>query len=198
MMNSTYHVLPVVPLQRGATFVMPKQLVAAEVGMDHPALSVMTDFATVSALTILPLESIEVARTRMIHHGVRSLLVSDDQHHILGVITANDLSGERPMHVIRTQGIRHAEVLVKDIMTPRENLEVLCMADLQVAKVGDIVSTLQAQGRQHALVVERGADQSQKLRGLFSASQIGRQLGKAIHTVPIARTFAELGEHLND
>ncbi len=197
-MTSTYHVLPVVPLQRGATFVTPKQLIAQEVGMDHPALSVMTDFSTVTAHTILPLESIEVARTRMIHHGVRSLLVSDDQHHILGVITANDLSSERPMHVIRTQGIRHADVLVKDIMTPRENLEVICMSDLQKAKVGDIVTTLQTQGRQHALVVERGPDQSQKLRGLFSASQIGRQLGTSIQTVPVARTFAELGEHLND
>ncbi|MDR3394332.1 MAG: CBS domain-containing protein [Parasulfuritortus sp.] len=197
-MTSTYHVLPVVPMQKGATFVTPKQLVAETVGMDQPALLVMTDFATVTALTILPLESIEVARTRMIHHGVRSLLVSDDQHHILGVITANDLSGERPMHIIRTQGIRHADVLVKDIMTPREHLEVICMADLQKAKVGDIVTTLQAQGRQHALVVERGADQSQVLRGLFSASQIGRQLGTSIQTVPVARTFAELGEHLND
>jgi CBS domain-containing protein len=197
-MTSTYHVLPVVPMQKGATFVTPKQLVAETVGMDQPALLVMTDFATVTALTILPLESIEVARARMIHHGVRSLLVSDDQHHILGVITANDLSGERPMHIIRTQGIRHADVLVKDIMTPREHLEVICMADLQKAKVGDIVTTLQTQGRQHALVVERGADQSQVLRGLFSASQIGRQLGTSIQTVPVARTFAELGEHLND
>jgi CBS-domain-containing membrane protein len=197
-MTAPYHVLPVVPLQKGATFVTPKQLVANEVAMDHPALSVMTDFATVTALTIQPLDSIEVARTRMIHHGVRFLLVSDDQHHILGVITANDLSSERPMHVIRTQGIRHADVLVKDIMTPRESLEVICMADLQVAKVGDIVTTLQTQGRQHALVVERGGDQSQSLRGLFSISQIGRQLGTSIQTVPVARTFAELGEHLND
>lgn len=102
------------------------------------------------------------------------------------------------MHVIRTQGIRHADVLVKDIMTPRERLDVICMADLQKARVGDVVATLQAQGRQHALVVERRGDQSQVLRGLISTSQIGRQLGTPIQTVLVARTFAELGEHLND
>lgn len=197
-MTSNYHVLPVVPLQKGATFVAPRQQVLDEVTMDHPAVSVMTDFAAVTAYTILPLESIEMARTRMIHHGVRSLLVSDDQNHILGIITASDLSSERPMHVIRTQGIRHADVLVKDIMTPRERLDVICMADLQKARVGDVVATLQAQGRQHALVVERRGDQSQVLRGLISTSQIGRQLGTPIQTVPVARTFAELGEHLND
>ena len=134
----------------------------------------------------------------MIHHGVRSLLVSDDQNHILGIITATDLSSERPMHVIRTQGIRHADVLVKDIMTPRERLEVICMADLTKARVGDVVATLQAQGRQHALVVERREDQSQVMRGLISTSQIGRQLGTTIQTVPVARSFAELGEHLTD
>lgn len=79
-MTSNYHVLPVVPLQKGATFVAPRQQVLDEVTMDHPAVSVMTDFAAVTAYTILPLESIEMARTRMIHHGVRSLLVSDDQN----------------------------------------------------------------------------------------------------------------------
>lgn len=195
-MSTNYHVLPVVPLQKGATFVAPKQEVSEAVSMESPALSVMTDFSKVTAYTILPLESIEMARTRMIHHGVRSLLVSDDQNHILGIITASDLSSERPMRVIQTQGIRHADVLVKDIMTPRERLDVICIADLQKAKVGDVVTTLQSQGRQHALVVERRGDHSQVLRGLISASQIGRQLGTAIQTVPVAQSFAELGEHL--
>jgi CBS-domain-containing membrane protein len=191
-MGSKYQVLNVSPLQRGATFVTPRQEVAMQVTLDHPALSVMTDFKTVTAYTIPPLESIEMARSRMIHHGVRSLLVADDQNHILGVITANDLSGERPMRVIQIQGIRHADVLVKDIMTPRERLEVICIEDLGEAKVGDIVATLHSQGRQHALVAERQSDQGQVLRGLFSTSQIGRQLGTPIHTV--VRGFDELGE----
>lgn len=197
-MSGNYNVLKVAPLQKGATFLTPSQDAAGEVTLDHPALTVMTDFTAVTAHTIQPLDSIEVVRSRMIHHGVRSLLVVDDQHHILGIITANDLSGERPMMVIRTQGIRHSDVLVKDIMTPRERLEVLSIEDVANARVGDIVATLQAQGRQHALVVERRPDHGQALRGLFSTSQIGRQLGTPIHTVPVARSFAELGEHLND
>jgi len=197
-MTATYRVLPVAPLQQGATFVTPRQQVAETVTMDQPALSVMTDFAQVTAHTILPLESIEAARTRMIHVGVRSLLVADDQNRILGIITAFDLSSERPMRIIQNQGIRHADVLVKDIMTPCEQLEVIAMDDLRPAKVGDIVATLQTQGRQHALAVERRAGQSPELRGLFSASQIGRQLGTTIQTVPVAHNFAEIGEHLNN
>lgn len=193
-MTNTYRVLPVAPLQRGATYMNPRQRVTESVSMDQPALSVMTDFAVVTAQTILPLESIEVARTKMIHHGVRLLLVADDQNQVLGLITATDLTSERPMRVIQAQGIRHADVLVKDIMTPREKLQVICIDDLQVAKVGDVVATLQGQGRQHALVVERQADRSQILRGMFSASQIGRQLDMPIHTVPVASTFAEIAQ----
>lgn len=193
-MSPTYRTLPVTPLQKGATYMNPKQHVTESVTMDQPALAVMTDFALVTAQTILPLESIEAARTKMIHHGVRMLLVADDQNHILGLVTANDLTSERPIRVIQAQGIRHADVLVKDIMTPREKLEVICIDDLQVAKVGDVVATLQAQGRQHALVVERQSDRSQILRGMFSTSQIGRQLDMTIHTLPVARTFADIAQ----
>jgi CBS domain containing-hemolysin-like protein len=86
--------------------------------------------------------------------------------------------------------------MVKDIMTPREKLEVLCMDDLQKARVGDIVATLKTHGRQHALVVERTPDRSQILRGMFSVSQISRQLGAQVETVGVASTFAELGAEL--
>jgi CBS domain-containing protein len=193
-MNAPFRVLPAAPLQKGATYMRPHQQVADSVTLDQSALSVMTDFALVTAQTVLPLESIEAARSKMIHHGVRLLLVADDQNQILGLVTANDLTSERPMRVIQAQGIRHADVLVKDIMTPREKLEVICIDDLQTAKVGDVVATLQGQGRQHALVVERQADRSQVLRGMFSTSQIGRQLDMPIHTIPVARTFAEIAQ----
>lgn len=193
-MSQEYRVLPMAPLQKGASYTEPRQHVVETVTMDQVALAVMTDFAMVTAHTVRPMASIEQARADMIHHGVRLLLVTDDQDQILGLITATDLTSERPMRVIQTQGIRHADVLVKDIMTPRERLEVLCIDDLQTAKVGDVVATLQARGRQHALVVERQADRSQILRGMFSASQIGRQLGTPIHTVPVAGTFAEIAQ----
>jgi hypothetical protein len=81
-------------------------------------------------------------------------------------------------------------------MTPRERLEVLCMDDMQTARVGDVVATLKAHGRQHALVVERTPDRSQVLRGMFSISQINRQLGTQVDTLGVAGTFAELGMEL--
>lgn len=195
-MSGKYNVLPTAPLQKGATFNRPKQNLPDLVTMDDPATSVMTDFRAVTAHTILPLENIETARTTMINRGVRMLLVVDEQNHILGLITSSDLTSEKPMRIIQTQGIRHNDVLVKDVMTPREKLEILCMDDVEKARVGDVVATLQACGRQHALVGERQTDRSQILRGMFSVSQIGRQLGMPIETSSVARTFAEIGAEL--
>ena len=49
------------------------------------------------------------------------------------------------------------------------------------AEVGHIVATLKAAGRQHALVAESGPDgTAQTVRGIFSLSQIARQLGVTI------------------
>ncbi len=195
-MSTNFTVIPTSPLQKGATFHKPRQALPEQVMLEQPAADVMTDFRIVTAYTIFPLETIEAARAKMIHRGVRMLLVVDDQNHILGLITSTDLTGEKPMQVVQTQGIRHSDVMVKDIMTPREKLEVLCMDDLQNAKVGNIVATLKAQGRQHALAVERTPDRSQILRGMFSVSQISRQLGAHVETAGVAGTFAELGVEL--
>jgi len=176
----------------------PRQMVNEKVTLEDPALSVMTDFTQVSAHNISPLETIEAARVKMIHYGVRMLFVVDSRNQILGLITSTDLTGEKPMLIIQTQGVQHTDVLVKDIMTPRDRLEVLCMDDVGKAKVGQVVSTLQKHGRQHALVAERRNDHSQGLRGMFSATQISRQLGTPLHPSLVAQTFAELGAHLSD
>lgn len=194
--NRTFQTIPTAPLQKGATFHKPVQSLPAKVGLEDSAMQVMTDFTIVTAYTIFPLETIEAARAKMIHRGVRMLLVVDDQNRIFGLITATDLTGEKPMQIVQTQGIRHSDVLVKDIMTTRERLEVLCMEDMQTACVGDIVQTLKSHGRQHAVVVERSADHTQILRGMFSVSQIARQLGAPLETAGVAHTFAELGVEL--
>lgn len=197
-MSRTFNVIPNSPLQKGATFHKPKQNLPESVSLEDKASKLMTDFTIVTAYTIFPLETIEAARAKMIHRGVRMLLVVDDMNHILGLITSTDLSSEKPMQIVQAQGIRHSDVMVKDVMTTREKLQVLCMHELEKACVGDIVATLNAHGRQHALVVERSQDNSQIIRGMFSITQISRLLGAHMETagVGVAGTFAELGAEL--
>ncbi|MDP1682130.1 MAG: CBS domain-containing protein [Burkholderiales bacterium] len=151
----------------------------------------MTDLRTTTAVTITPDTRIEVAEERMRRRGVRMLFVLDSEGALVGLVTASDLLGEKPLQFIERQGGVHREILVADIMTPRERLEVLKLSDVLAARIGHIVSTLQRCGRQHALVVDT-VDGREMVRGLFSASRIARQLGMEIITTPIAQSFAEI------
>ncbi|MFN7085898.1 MAG: CBS domain-containing protein [Burkholderiales bacterium] len=179
-------------LQAGVGYAQPTQAVPEKVTPDDPALQVMTDFKRVTAVIILAGETLDEAHSRMIRRGVRLLLVVDQDRKVVGLITANDILGERPVQVITQCGIRREELLVRDVMTPQERLQVLDLEDVRVAKVGHIVATLKAAGRQHALVAETDARGRQTVCGMFSATQIARQLGATIHTSEVARTFSEI------
>lgn len=66
------------------------------------------------------------------------------------------------------------------------------MKDVEDAKIGDIVATLRGAGRQHAIVLDEDDRGRAILRGIFSTTQIARQLGVAIEPDGKAQTFAEL------
>jgi CBS domain-containing protein len=195
-MTRKYHPVPAHKLQTGARFHLPGQD-PERVRIDSPALLVMTDLRRIPAATIDRDAPLDAANRFMIRRGVRLLLVSDDDRRVLGLITASDVLGEKPVQFALERGIQRQEIRVRDIMTPGERLEVLQFADLVQAEVGHVVATLKRAGRQHALVVDLSGDgENQTVRGIFSASQIARQLGVAIQTTEVAQTFAEIGAAL--
>ena len=69
--SQTYQILNSAPLQKGASFMTPRQRMADVVVLSDRAELVMTDFSIVAVYTISALETIETARARMIHHAVR-------------------------------------------------------------------------------------------------------------------------------
>ena len=192
MVRGMYPPLPAKLLRPGTSFFSPAQALPERVGLEHPASAVMTDLKQVSAVVIRPDDTVDEAHRRMIQRGVRLLLVLDPERRVVGLLTATDILGEKPMKVVAERGCRHGDILVSDIMTPQERLEVLDMADVATARVGHIVATLTASGRQHAMAVDRDARGMETVRGLFSATQIARQLGAAVPTMERARTFAEI------
>ena len=179
-------------LQAGVGYAQPTQAVPERATLDDAATAVMTDLTRVTAVICLPGDTVDEAQRRMIQRGVRLLLVVDQDRKVLGLITATDILGEKPVLAASQRSVRRTEVLVRDVMTPQERLEVLGMAEVRAAKVGHIVSTLHKAGRQHAVVVDYDARGRQTVRGLFSATQIARQLGVTIQTSEIARTFSEI------
>ena len=183
-------------LRPGTGFAQPTQVLAERVGLEDAALGVMTDFERISAVLIRPDDTIDEANQRMIQRGVRLLLVVDAQRGVAGLVTANDILGEKPMQIITERGGRRHDIVVRDIMTTQDRLEVLDIRDVQRVRVGHIVATLKESARQHALVVDHDGNGRQRVRGMFSVTQIARQLGVSIRAHEIARTFSEIEAQL--
>jgi len=191
-MTREYAPLDIHSLKIGATFLRPSQELAERVSLEDPAHYVMTDLRKVSVVTVRAKTPMEKAHAKMQRYGVRTLLVLDETDKVLGFLTTTDILGEKPMRFLQHHGGTHADILVRDIMTPHRELEVLSCDDVAVAKVGHILATLKASGRQHAMVVSDNTNAPQAVCGIFSLTQVARQLGVQIHVTAVARTFAEV------
>jgi CBS domain-containing protein len=185
-----YHVLPVQRLT-GAVRIFQKDP-PKSVTFDSPALDIMTDLRLIHVAAIEPQATIESANLYMKQRGVRSLFVLNEDHVLQGVITATDILGEKPLRFNQERNVKHHEILVSDIMTPLSGLEAISIDEVRRAKVGHIVASLRDAGRQHTLVIERNDHDNPLICGIFSLTQIEKQLGKTIPITEIAKTFAEI------
>lgn len=190
-MATAFQTLPVTLAPANTGLIHPSQTLPESVSMQGPAIDAMTDLSRMAAVVVESNLPFEKAEERMRNARVRLLFVLNENGEVLGLITLNDLKGMRPMRFQQQMGVSRSEVLVRDVMTPREKLETLTMTEVAEARVGDIIETLKRTGRQHALVIER-TPKGPAIRGIFSARQIGRQLGVQIDTSGIAWTFSEL------
>lgn len=220
-MPNKFHRLPVRSLAVDTVVLRSRQGLPESVTMEDPATNVMTDLTRVKVFTISPDTTIDDALQKMIHAEVRLLIVTGAGDNVLGVISAYDIMGERPIGIGTALGIPRSTIQVKQLMTPRDEIEALRMIDVEDARVGDIVATLRGAGRQHAIVVDRDRPGNEILRpprmswnsrdiwhehavvlrrrpgqeilrGIFSLTQIARQLGMAIEPDGKAQSFAEL------
>lgn len=180
------------PLAAGTDFLRPAQTFRETVRLDDPALEVMTDLRRISLVGVRAHATLEKANARMIRYGVRLLLVLDDDDHVAGILTASDVLGEKPVVMLGTLGGTWAALTVRDIMTPAHAMDVLDLEDVGDATVGRIVATLKAKCRHHALVALSGADGPSAVCGIFSITQIARQLGVDARGFDLRKTLAEI------
>lgn len=182
-----------IPLEPGTTYRSPPAP-ADWVRLNDPALSVFTDFEKVLPRTVRPDTAIDDALEQMKEQGVRLLLVTDEDEVIIGIITARDIQGEKPIRMTGETRVPRAEIRVRDIMTPQPEIPVLNMISVEPATVGHILATLQALERQHVLVVEVDDETGgQHVRGLFSSSQVRKQMHSVEgENIPPAHSLADI------
>ena len=186
-----------IPLQSTSGVTVAPVTRPPRVTLDSPATLVMTDFRLVPAATVEPEAAVDFANDYMRRRKVRSLLVTDAGGGVVGILTATDVLGEKPVKFALQNGVKHDEIRVADLMTERERLEFLVYKEVANARVGHIVATLRQAGRQHFLVGEH-SDEGEQVRGIFSLSQIARQLGVDLQPNTFAHTFAEIESALRD
>ncbi len=197
-MDKQYHALTFHAMDYGASYFRPRQHLPDRVTQDGPAVDVMTDLRQVSAVMVSLSTPLTMALERMVKGGVRMLLVVDPDGTVRGVVTSRDIQGEKPMKILEKTGDKFEDLVVRDIMTIQPKLEVLRIEDVLRASVGDIIATLRDAGRQHALVIDRDEDSGKDaIRGIFSLSQIGTQLGLNISPSERPTTFAEIEQALH-
>jgi hypothetical protein len=179
---------------RGGKCFLPHHGALTRVTPESAAIDVMTDLRRTEAVSTTRFMSIDAANQIMILHRVRALFVIDEDRQVSGMITSTDLMGEKPIRIAHERGIHHDEITVADVMTRANEIETIDLDEVLTARVGDVLATLKFSGRQHAIVTTRPATNHSRAQvcGIFSLSQIARQLGIAQPTHDIGRTFAEI------
>ncbi len=163
------------------------------VNLDDPAQAVMTDLLLRPAITIKGDDSLPFAEKLMFSAGVRLLLVVNGQQKLEGLLTYRDLHGERAMTAAAQEKISHDKLSVAQVMTMASHIETVSLNAVEHALVRDIVELLREHGRQHMLVTETGSPNGTvTVRGIFSITQIGRQLGLRISASERVQSFAEI------
>lgn len=165
--------------------------------LDSPATTVMTDFKFVHPVTIGADVPVDAALQSMKTAGVRLLLVTNEANEIIGLITAHDIMGEKPIKIVEEMRVQRSQIKVSTIMTPQQRIDVLNMISVRNAEVGHIIETLRHLERQHILVVEVDNDGAQRVVGMFSTSRISKLLGVDVtEEVPPAHSLAEMVQHI--
>lgn len=191
-MTTFVHTLNPVVVTRGMTISVNQVVDNNELSLDSPALNAMTDLKKVRAVTVNPNNSIEFAKELMKYAGIRMLLVTDDKNHLLGLVTYRDFIGEKVINIIASEKISREQIQVGQVMTSLGDLNPFIFSDIENSTIKEVISILREAGRQHAIVIEKtDSNDEYFIRGLFSVTQIGRQLGMDISSDDHVQSFAE-------
>ena len=178
-----YQALPTTPVLPNGTMLHGNQLPEL-VHMDDSALSVMMDYTFMPPHIIKPADTMDHAINEMEVSGVHLLLVINDEGHFQGIISSEDVWGEKPIKLIQEGRIHRDQVLVKMIMVPYTEIIAFDFALIESAHVGHIVKTLLEHKQHYALAISPCTDKPvQMIRGIFTSAQLSKQLHTDIATI---------------
>jgi CBS domain containing-hemolysin-like protein len=191
--------LPFQTLESSINYFRPRQDLPDRVRPSDSALDVMTDLSRVSTLMVSLTTPVNMALERMVKGGVRMLLVTEADGKVDGVITSRDIDSEKLQTILDKTGGTREDLVVGDIMTLKNKMQVLMMGDVLRAKVGDIVASLKEVDRQHTIVVDKDPYTGEMaVRGIFSLSSIAKQLGLKVEPSLAPIVFSDIEQAFDE
>ncbi len=143
-----------------------------------PALTVMTDFRERASITVSQDSTIDAALEHMRHTGVRCAFAIDDSRGaVVGLITAYDITSEKPMRHQQSALEPRSEVQVREIMQPLREWRVVDIGEVEAATCGDVLRLFDDSRLTHVPVMETAGGE-RRLRGLLSAARVRRLLAR--------------------
>jgi signal-transduction protein with cAMP-binding, CBS, and nucleotidyltransferase domain len=170
---TTYEVIPTNVLAPQNVIISPSGLPEL-VHLKDSAKSIFIDFTKVMPVLVTPQTTIDAALYEMHAKQVQMLLIQE-QGNVVGLISQEDLLSERPIQLMHEKNLTRAETTIDLLMKPRHEILVIDATHLQTAQVGHIINTIKQNATQYIFVIEE-VDDKHLIKGLFSASQIGKQL----------------------
>ncbi len=144
-----------------------------------PALTVMTDFRERTSISVSQDATIDEALEHMRHTGVRCAFATDAARGVVvGLITAYDIGSEKPMRLMQSAATPRRELLVREIMQPIREWQVVDIGEVEKATVGQTLRMFDDSRLTHVPVMETGPGGEPRLRGLLSAARVRRLLSR--------------------
>ena len=151
------------------------------------AIAAMTDLRASHPISVDAAANLADAHAEMLRRKVRLLFVVDDLGLPVGVLTAYEILGERPIQISTGEGVPVMEIGVTRLMRPLREMAVFEYEALLSARVGDVFETLRQLGEKYALVFD-GAERS-CLRGIISARQIALRAAVSLDDFELPSSF---------
>ncbi|MGC4061366.1 MAG: CBS domain-containing protein [Aquabacterium sp.] len=159
------------------------------------ALSLLTDLHHSACVVASQHDGLEQTLHLMLRAGVRMVFVAGADGELVGMVTADDIQGERPVQRASSHRIPHHELTLGDVMIPVSRWDVVELSQVRTARLGDIAATMHEHGLRYLLVVQPKEGRS-TLRGLFSARRLEMAMNTTIEHDLHSRSFAELEQVL--
>lgn len=164
-----------------------------EISVLSSALNIFTDFKKVAPLVIESnTPAVDVEKLMQKSH-VRLKLVINEDDYFIGLIGFESIHNQEILKRVAA-GYQREQLSVTDFMIPKEELKAIDFEDLNCARIGDVIETLQSAGQQHCLVLDR---ENHTIRGVLSANDIARRLKLAVD-VSTPNSFASIFEVIKD